>query len=720
MTVEQELSNKYEIREQIGKGAFGSVFLALDKATSKKYVLKRIRLARQTKWQRKHTLQEMKMVASLKYPFIVPEVDSWIDSGHTVNIVYGYCEKGDLGSHVQKAKANFFPESQLRLWLAEMLLALDYLESQKVVHRDIKTSNCFLTKAGDLQLGDFGLATYRNTDGDEERPEDHALVGTPHFMSPELLSRLGYTFKTDIWSLGCVFHELSTLKPTFDAFDVKGLITRIRTKGPGPLPGHYSVEWANIIKRMLRKDPNKRPSAAELMALPQLREDVLLARQRAVALMMDVRLPRYECPGGCAEGDMISDTSSASGQTAFGDPPRTPEPHLVGVKSLSPPAERRQTLRGSKSSEKSTTMPKDVIKPPSRRASSKRAACPTGQDALPHQANAKAKVPVSVVPLVSRTPGGKPCPAVPQAKPHRATPTTKVTNTTKGGTKRGADVDINAAAATKKVLTPPLSSWKREVTKPPLYKPSAGAKARGTDCRKAEANVGMARCPSLCPSSSSKSSAPSSTRRESCRTLTGVTTGGGSSARTSRNSSTPSCATETECVVEPAVPPISNVPDLLDNICKQLMEQNGLPSLGKLLRERPSPLKVEEPAPCLPPPMLAPCATCEDMASPRDQGDTSSTLSLSGSDAGVITVLEPIPLPGGFTAMYQSPPSSALLQPSSNPLFSVETREQRLERVIALAVELFDQQRFEELGAVLKGALPSQAAQTRTAKALGS
>jgi NIMA (never in mitosis gene a)-related kinase len=95
-------SEQYELREQIGRGAFGTVHLALHKPTRRTYVLKRVRLAKQTGWQRGSALQERALVARLAHPFIVPHIDSWVTGGHTVNIVYGYCEKGDLASLLAK------------------------------------------------------------------------------------------------------------------------------------------------------------------------------------------------------------------------------------------------------------------------------------------------------------------------------------------------------------------------------------------------------------------------------------------------------------------------------------------------------------------------------------------------------------------------------------------------------------------------------------------
>ncbi len=92
-----------------------------------------------------------------------------------------------------------FPEEQLMLWCAELLLALQYLHRKKVLHRDIKTSNIFLTSTGQVQLGDFGLATYRGSNQGKEYVQDQSVVGTPHFMSPEIVSMQSYSFQSDIW-----------------------------------------------------------------------------------------------------------------------------------------------------------------------------------------------------------------------------------------------------------------------------------------------------------------------------------------------------------------------------------------------------------------------------------------------------------------------------------------------------------------------------------------
>ncbi|EFJ39884.1 hypothetical protein VOLCADRAFT_70287 [Volvox carteri f. nagariensis] len=241
MTAEENAESKYEVREVIGRGAFGEVNLVVEKQTKQRYVLKRIKMARQSEWQRKATRQEIEIVSRLRHPFIMPYKEHWTHHGHTINVVYGYCEKGDLTSAITKQKGKYFTEETLRLWLAELLLAVDYMHRQHVLHRDIKTQNILLTGEGDVQIGDFGLST--------GTVNDYALVGTPHFMSPELLSSQKYSYETDIWSLGVVMYELTTLKPPFNAFNLAGLVAKIKKAALPPIPPCYTADWTGILKR---------------------------------------------------------------------------------------------------------------------------------------------------------------------------------------------------------------------------------------------------------------------------------------------------------------------------------------------------------------------------------------------------------------------------------------------------------------------------------------
>lgn len=130
-----------------------------------------------------------------------------------INIIMEFCENGDLGLHLKRQMGRALPEARIWKFIIEMCLGLQYLHANRILHRDIKTINMFLTKDDHIKIGDLGVAKLLNQTANMA----HTIVGTPYYLSPELCEEKPYNNKSDIWSLGCVLYELCSFKHPFEA-----------------------------------------------------------------------------------------------------------------------------------------------------------------------------------------------------------------------------------------------------------------------------------------------------------------------------------------------------------------------------------------------------------------------------------------------------------------------------------------------------------------------
>ena len=154
--------------------------------------------------------QEVVLLTSQQHPFILPVVEMLRPASGQIGMVTEYCDQGDLHSLLieLRRRGERVPEAQVLAWLAQLCLALSHLHKQRILHRDVKTSNIFVTADRTLKLGDFGLARLLR-----QQEAITSRVGSPFYMSPEICLHQPYGSPSDLWSVGCVLYELVCLAP---------------------------------------------------------------------------------------------------------------------------------------------------------------------------------------------------------------------------------------------------------------------------------------------------------------------------------------------------------------------------------------------------------------------------------------------------------------------------------------------------------------------------
>ena len=141
-----------------------------------------------------------------------------------------------------------------------MTKGLKSLHDKKILHRDLKCANVFVTGDGIYKLGDLNVSKVLKKDLAQTQ------TGTPYYASPQVWKDKPYGPKSDLWSLGCVLYEMAALKPPFTAHDLQGLYKKVITGIFDRIPMTYSNELSNIINSLLKVDPSKRPSTEELLS----------------------------------------------------------------------------------------------------------------------------------------------------------------------------------------------------------------------------------------------------------------------------------------------------------------------------------------------------------------------------------------------------------------------------------------------------------------------
>ncbi|XP_065586386.1 serine/threonine-protein kinase Nek5 [Cyrtonyx montezumae] len=264
--------DKYEILKKLGEGSFGRIFLAREKVDNEQCVIKEIDLTKMPMKEKEASQKEVILLAKMKHANIVTFYAS-LQEENKLYIVMEYCDGGDLMKRINMQHGVLFDEDQILSWFVQISLGLKHIHDRKILHRDIKSQNIFLSGNGKVaKLGDFGIARQLN----DTMEFAYTCVGTPYYLSPEICENRPYNNKTDIWSLGCVLYELCALKHPFEGNSLHQLVLKICRGYFHPVSPKYSHDLRMLISQLFKISPRDRPSINSILRKPFLQKLILI------------------------------------------------------------------------------------------------------------------------------------------------------------------------------------------------------------------------------------------------------------------------------------------------------------------------------------------------------------------------------------------------------------------------------------------------------------
>ena len=206
-------------------------------------------------------MSEIKIHRSLHQNHIVG-FEHFFEDAENVYILLELCQNQSLNELLRRRKR--LHELEVQCYINQICAAVKYLHSHRVIHRDLKLGNLFLNDKMEVKIGDFGLATKLEFDGERKR----TICGTPNYIAPEVLEgKQGHSYEVDVWSIGVIIYTLIIGKPPFETSDVKTTYKRIRMNAY-TFPDNVQITDSarDLITKILNNDPAKRPSIDDLMA----------------------------------------------------------------------------------------------------------------------------------------------------------------------------------------------------------------------------------------------------------------------------------------------------------------------------------------------------------------------------------------------------------------------------------------------------------------------
>ena len=266
--IEEKISsknNEIKIRQYLkgrflGKGGFAKCYELICKDNNKTFAAKMIQKnSLKTERQHQKLITEIKIHKSCHHPNVVAFEHNFEDD-ENFYILLELCQNQTLKELHMRRK--ILTEVEVQCYTIQLVKALQYLHSHRIIHRDLKLGNLFLNDKMELKVGDFGLATKLDYDGERKK----TICGTPNYIAPEVITSLGHSYEVDIWAVGIIIYTLLVGSPPFETRDVKTTYGKIK-KAEYIFPENCQIsEYAKkLIKKILVVDPKKRPSLNDIL-----------------------------------------------------------------------------------------------------------------------------------------------------------------------------------------------------------------------------------------------------------------------------------------------------------------------------------------------------------------------------------------------------------------------------------------------------------------------
>ena len=252
---------KYIKGRLLGKGGFAKCYEFTNMETKQITAAKVIPKKSLVKSRAKQKLiSEIKIHKSLHHPNIV-NFEHYFEDSENVYLLIEICQNQTLNDLLKRRKK--LTELEVQCYTIQIIKALKYLHNHRIIHRDLKLGNLFINEKMELKVGDFGLATKLEFDGERKR----TVCGTPNYIAPEILEgKTGHSFEVDIWSLGVIIYTLIIGKPPFETNNVKETYKRIKNDNYSfPENALISEPSKELIQSILVLDPNKRPNLDQIL-----------------------------------------------------------------------------------------------------------------------------------------------------------------------------------------------------------------------------------------------------------------------------------------------------------------------------------------------------------------------------------------------------------------------------------------------------------------------